>query len=128
MKVLVNKKDTYMFFEPKIVEVKVQDNELVNALREDIARLNRDIKNLKEDHAREIKNLNSDIDLRIKLATQSLIEEKNKALADKAVLQEKVNFIERAFTNMGFDVKDMKDILNKLADAVIAKNQVHIVK
>jgi len=126
--VLTNKKDTYMFFEPKIVEVKVQDNELVNALREDIARLNRDIKNLKEDHAREIKNLNSDIDLRIKLATQSLIEEKNKALADKAVLQEKVNFIERAFTNMGFDVKDMKDILNKLADAVIAKNQVHIVK
>jgi len=117
-----------MFFEPKIVEVKVQDNELVNALREDIARLNRDIKNLKEDHAREIKNLNSDIDLRIKLATQSLIEEKNKALADKALLQEKVNFIERAFTNMGFDVKDMKDILNKLADAVIAKNQVHIVK
>jgi hypothetical protein len=34
----------------------------------------------------------------------------------------------KAFENLGFDVKDMKDILNKLVDGIVGKNTVHVVK
>lgn len=34
----------------------------------------------------------------------------------------------KAFENLGFDVKDMKDILNKLVDGLIAKNEIKLVK
>lgn len=40
----------------------------------------------------------------------------------------KVDILEQAFANLGFDVKDMKDILNKLVDGLIAKNEINIIK
>ena len=29
---------------------------------------------------------------------------------------------------MGFDVKDMKDILNKLVDGIVSKNEINVIK
>jgi uncharacterized protein (UPF0335 family) len=39
-----------------------------------------------------------------------------------------IEVLTKAFENMGFDVKDMKDILNKLVDGIVSKNTVNVLK
>jgi cell division protein FtsL len=43
-------------------------------------------------------------------------------------LKEKVKVLENAFETLGFDVKDMKDILNKLVDGIVSKNEINVIK
>jgi len=47
--------------------------------------------------------------------------EKNTATTEAAILN-------KAFENMGFDVKDMKDILGKLVDGLVSKNEITVIK
>ncbi len=65
------------------------------------------------------------------------LDEKITAAVSKATLtlklekndyKTKCEILEKAFENMGFDVKDMKGILDKLVDGLISKNEVRIVK
>lgn len=60
---------------------------------------------------------------------------KNKYEADlrelttqKEVADQKIVYLEKAFENLGFDVKDMKDILNKLVDGLVSKNEINIIR
>jgi len=48
--------------------------------------------------------------------------------ATNAALSAENTVLKKAFENLGFDVQDMKEILNKLVDGVVAKNTVNIVK
>lgn len=43
-------------------------------------------------------------------------------------LKEKVKVLVNAFETLGFDVKDMKDILNKLVDGIVSKNEINVIK
>lgn len=43
-------------------------------------------------------------------------------------LQSENDILKKAFENLGFDVKDMKEILNKLVDGIVSKNTVQLVK
>ena len=43
-------------------------------------------------------------------------------------LKTRNEILEKAFQNMGFDVKDMKGILDKLVEALVTKNEINIVK
>lgn len=54
-------------------------------------------------------------------ANTQLVREEN------SVLKKEVAILNKAFENMGFDVKDMKEILNKLVDGLIAKNEIKLV-
>jgi len=61
--------------------------------------------------------------------TEAKIAEKlleQKLEAEKAKAENEI--LRKAFENMGFDVKDMKDILNKLVDGVVSKNEINIIK
>ena len=65
---------------------------------------------------------------RINQAIEAKVAENNTLKEENAVLKSKVDILEKAFENMGFDVKDMKEILNKLVDGIVSKNTVNIVK
>ena len=83
---------------------------------------------LKQKHADEIDRLNT-------IKENELLKQEQvnkKTISDltikKEILEGKVVMYEKAFENMGFDVKDMKEILNTLADALKVKNTVQVVK
>ena len=69
-------------------------------------------------------------ELKIEIAQAVEIEKSNttKVSEENAVLKKEVSILNKAFENMGFDVKDMKEILNKLVDGLIAKNEIKLVK
>ena len=46
----------------------------------------------------------------------------------KEIAEQKILYLEKAFENLGFDVKDMKDILNKLVDGLVSKNEINIIR
>jgi hypothetical protein len=100
---------------------------------------NREIETLKFNLEKEKKDLVYSIDRlkeEAKLSqemqdslTEAKIAEKlleQKLEAEKAKAENEI--LRKAFENMGFDVKDMKDILNKLVDGVVSKNEINIIK
>lgn len=114
-------------------------DQTIKELQKIIEELNREkeLTNLKQEFAvKEAKNLLAEKDRKI-----SELEKENSAKIITAVkennldLQQERNtykarceILEKAFENLGFDVKDMKDILNKLVDGLIAKNQIQLIK
>jgi uncharacterized protein (UPF0335 family) len=87
----------------------------------------REIKQLKADFASEKKIYEAEYVVKLNEATQAKVEEINKVKQENAVLTEKVNILEKAFENMGFDVKDMKEILNKLVDGIVDKHKINVI-
>lgn len=100
-----------------------------------IKELNKKIEELKQENKENEREFNSDkkILLREKeVEISKAIEESQKTLVktqqENAVLKKEVEVLEKAFENMGLDVKDMKDILSKLVDGIVLKNQVQLIK
>lgn len=111
-----------MWFTKEVIkEVKVVDDTRVKELE-------REIEQMKLDHESEKRINTNEITLKINEAVASKNSDINRLNQENAVLKEKVAFLEAAFKNLGFDVKDMKEILSKLVDGIIAKNQVKILK
>lgn len=79
----------------------------------------------KEDEIARIK-ANADVVLLEKTAN---LNKEIKELSIKTEIQKsKIEMYEKAFENLGFDVKDMKEILNKLVDGIVSKNTIQLVK
>lgn len=104
-----------------IKEVKVVDETRIKELENEL-------KQQKKDFESEKRILNNEISVRISEAVKEKEAENNKIKEENAVLKEKVNILEKAFENMGFDVKDMKDILNKLVEGIVSKNEIKVIK
>lgn len=83
-------------------------------------------------HADAIADLNSRHEEKIAIAVREneiAFREKNQQLLeDNAKLKAENELYVKAFDNMGFDVKDMKEILNKLVDGLVAKNAINLIK
>ena len=113
----------FNFFKPQVkeVEVKVVDKERERELEYEIKQLKRDFESDK-------RILEKELGVRIIEAVSE--EEKKRTIVEKenAVLKKEVEILEKAFENMGFDVKDMKDILNKLVDGIVSKNEINVIK
>lgn len=107
-----NTKSTIEALEKEIEQLKI--NETIKDKDIELKNLIKTIADIEEDHKKEK-------DFEVKEKTQVLTIENNKLTA-------KVEILEKAFENMGFDVKDMKEILNKLVDGLIAKNAINILK
>lgn len=99
----------------------------------------KEIKALKADHAREIKMLTEDFEskeriykaeevTRINTAIEKEKDLRVKAEANVEATNKEVEMLRTAFKNLGFDVKDMKDILNKLVDGVVSGNKINVIK
>lgn len=74
------------------------------------------------------KILEAELNTRVTAAIADEKVKNDELKLNNAVLRKQVEILERAFENMGFDVKDMKEILNKLVDGVIAKGQIQLLK
>lgn len=79
-------------------------------------------------HKDELERVINTRDLEVQKATKRLEKENSELRVSKETLENKVQMYEKAFENLGFDVKDMKEILNKLVDGVVAKGTVQVIK
>ena len=70
----------------------------------------------------------NEIQMKINNKTEDLQDRLRASAMTNARLEEKVKILEAAFKNMGFDVKDMKEILGKLVDGVVSKNKINLIK
>lgn len=121
----------------KCQEVEAKEAQ-ISVLEETIEKLNKShvetsedhklsIKRLEDKSADELARLNANIDTKIVEATNKLTKEVAKLEGENLVKLEKVTMYEKAFENLGFDVKDMKEILNKLVDGLVSKNQIQMI-
>lgn len=112
-----------MFFKTQeiIKEVKVVDETRVKELEHQL-------KQVKIDFASEKRILEAELKIKINDAVVQKDTENNILKQENAVLKARVEVLEKAFENMGFDVKDMKDILNKLVDGIVSKNTIQLVR
>jgi len=86
------------------------------------------VSKLKEQHKDELARIASNHDVVLQNHT-AVLEGKLTELNIKTQTQAKeIEMYMKAFENLGFDVKDMKEILNKLVDGLIAKNEIKLVK
>ena len=64
----------------------------------------------------------------ISKATREVQVKLDEANSSLKIAEAKAAILEKAFENLGFDVKDMKEIIGKLADGLIAGSKVNILK
>ncbi len=116
-----------------------QDTEVLKKVKNDVEKLEKKLEILEEEHYREVDNLKKDHALEMRRAESAIdvkVSEKAKADREKIAKLElengnykkEVEILTKAFENLGFDVKDMKAILNKLVDGVVSKNTIQLVK
>jgi phage regulator Rha-like protein len=103
-----------------------------------VEELEKEIYNLERDHNKDLSNLRKDceiiiarkdaeVDVKIAQATAELKKELAEKTAECSNYKKETEILTKAFENLGFDVKDMKDILNKLVDGVVSKNQIQLI-
>lgn len=106
----------------KIIEELNREKELAS-LKQEFA--DKEAQNLLEEKNRKISELEKDNAAKIAAA----VKEQNLDLQqERNTYKARCEILEKAFENLGFDVKDMKDILNKLVDGLIAKNEIKVLK
>lgn len=110
-----------MFTREVIKEVKVIDEARIKELEAQI-------KEMKREFETDKRILEKELAIKIMEATKTEEKKRVQVEQENAVLKKEVSILEKAFENMGFDVKDMKDILNKLVDGVVAKNEIKVLK
>lgn len=110
-----------IFNKTVVKEVKVVDETKVKELQQELAQVKKDFESDK-------RILKAEQQIEINKAVSNKEKENITLSQENAVLKEKVAILEKAFENMGFDVKDMKEILNKLVDGIVSKNTVNVIK
>ena len=86
------------------------------------------VEKIRKQYKDELDRLKANIDVEITKKTSSLSKELSESNVKVKILEREVEMYTKAFENLGFDVKDMKDILNKLVDGIVSKNQIQLVK
>lgn len=108
-------------------------------LNDKVNKLEKEIIITEQDHEREISELNKTHEFEKNLAESNkkieindLVKAKNDENVllknENDVLKKEIEIIEKAFENLGFDVKDMKDILDKLVEGLVAKNEIRLLR
>jgi hypothetical protein len=90
--------------------------------------LYRDSRNEIKDKGDEINRIRQNTEFEILERTKTLMKENAELRVSKEKADNKVAILEKAFENLGFDVKDMKDILGKLVDGIVSKNEVKLIQ
>lgn len=95
---------------------------------EDLEITKKELKNVKEDHIISLKRKDDEFDQKVYEAQKGNVEKINKLTMEKNSAEKESEILRSAFKNLGFDVKDMKEILNKLVDGIVSKNKIQLVK
>jgi hypothetical protein len=125
-----NLEKEYLILRKEFENLKVEDKEkeiIISELKKDIQDTRREFSLYEEDKERELKNYKRDEHLRMKELTLEKDEKIVNLTSDNQRLQKEIEYLEKAFSGLGFDVKDMKDILNKLVDGVVSKNEIKLI-
>ncbi len=93
-----------------------------------IEKLTREREIIAENNKIAMERKGAEVDLLIQKATKKLADENKSLTIENENNKKEVLILTKAFENMGFDVKDMKEILNKLVDGIVSKNQIQLVK
>jgi hypothetical protein len=127
-------------FEKKIVKEKLSriiiDRDYYKKLAENylkeknqtIEDCERKLKQKDEDLASQKRILENELKVKVQEATKVKVEELSQMREKNGIQAKEIEVLTKAFENMGFDVKDMKDILNKLVDGIVSKNTVNVLK
>ena len=75
----------------------------------------------------ELKRFFVEQELEIKKETSKLQEVITKLTIEKGILDSENKILNKAFENLGFDVSDMKDILDSLVKGLISKNTISLI-
>lgn len=94
-----------------------------NELREDCERK---LSQKDEDLASQKRILNNELKVKVQEATENKDKELSQMREKNGIQAKEIEILTKAFENMGFDVKDMRDILNKLVDGIVSKNTVNV--
>lgn len=121
---LINARIKISELEKENIQLRNEKNEIKENLK---AEHEKKLEEVKKDNAAEVARNKANEDVRLMEATTELKKENGTLSNEKAVLAGKVEMYEKAFENLGFDVKDMKEILNKLVDGLVAKNEIKLV-
>lgn len=113
-----------MFNQKKVVDNK----DIVRDLQIKIEDLKREIDNVEMNAEIKITRANQEVDNKVYEKTASMRNDNDKLRVINQNLQKEVDILNKAFENLGFDVKDMKEILNKLVDGLVEKNKINLVK
>ena len=84
----------------------------------------------------KLKTQVEDLENKLKETSELAVQERKVAIKEETadlklkngVLESENTILKQGFANMGFDVKDMKGILNKLVEGIISKNEINIIK
>lgn len=88
----------------------------------------KDLSDLKKDHEIILKRKEAELDVKISEKIKEFKDKIAKLELENGNYKKEVEILTKAFENLGFDVKDMKDILNKLVDGIVSKNTIQLVK
>lgn len=114
--------------------IKDLENELKDSKRsakwneEKIRKMENEKEDLEKTHESEVRIKDSELKMKIDEALLVKTMENNELKMENGCQKREVEILKKAFENLGFDVKDMKNILNKLVDGIVSKNTIQLVK
>ncbi len=117
---------------------KKEDSEKVKELREEIRNITRlhdlfaentrrDAKNVAEDHKIALARKDAEVDTKVMVATKELTEQLTTAKIAENNATQKATILEEAFKNLGYDVKSMSGLMEKLVEGLSSKNTVQLI-
>lgn len=129
MKILTNEEYSELINKIKVAEDFATQFEVESKkLNKEIEEIKKEKENIVEDSKVISSREAMKLDVKLHEKTKELKEEISKLTTENNNYKKEVEILTKAFENMGFDVKDMKEILNKLVDGIVSKNSIQLVK
>jgi uncharacterized protein (DUF3084 family) len=100
----------------------------IKSLEEEIHNLKRQNISDKQDFESKVRLAEQEISIKVAKEVAETKKENQELEKQNAVMKKEISILEKAFENMGFDVKDMKDILDQLVKGIVSKNTVNVIK
>ena len=95
--------------------------------RLEVEDMQRKAKQDKDDYTADLKRLHAETDLIVQEKTKVLTQKNQELTIENNNNKKEVEILTKAFENLGFDVKDMKSILDKLVDGLVSKNTIQMI-
>ena len=122
---IISKKEYNRLLDSNVVK---SDNKIISELNGRVNELLKNKEDDKKDYEILLKRKELECENAVIVATQEKILRIAELELETGKLKQQVEMYEKAFENLGFDVKDMKEILGKLVDGIVSKNTVQVIK
>lgn len=121
-----NTQQNYTHEEVKGLKDSIQS--LKTVISDSEAEHKRELTQIRFDNELNIKKLTNDVDEKVAAQVKAMQAKLTESEKNNAVLSKELEVYNKAFENMGMDVKDVKEVVNKLVDGLIAKNEIKLIK